>query len=40
MLDVASGTGEAALMAVPIIGETGFLVGADISPEMVKSARG
>ena len=39
VLDVASGTGEAAVMAVPIVGDTGFVVGADISLEMVKSAR-
>jgi ubiquinone/menaquinone biosynthesis C-methylase UbiE len=39
MLDVASGTGEAAVMAIPIVGGTGFVVGADISLEMVKSAR-
>jgi ubiquinone/menaquinone biosynthesis C-methylase UbiE len=40
VLDVATGTGEAAMMAVPIVGDTGFVVGADISLEMVKSARG
>lgn len=39
VLDVATGTGEAALMAVPIVGDTGFVVGADISLEMVTSAR-
>jgi ubiquinone/menaquinone biosynthesis C-methylase UbiE len=39
VLDVASGTGEAAVMAVPIVGDTGFVVGADISREMLKSAR-
>jgi ubiquinone/menaquinone biosynthesis C-methylase UbiE len=39
VLDVATGTGEAAAMAVPIVGDTGFVVGADISLEMVKSAR-
>jgi ubiquinone/menaquinone biosynthesis C-methylase UbiE len=39
VLDVASGTGEAALMAVPIVSLTGFVVGADISLEMVKTAR-
>ncbi len=38
VLDVATGTGEAAAMAVPIVSETGFVVGADISLEMVKSA--
>jgi ubiquinone/menaquinone biosynthesis C-methylase UbiE len=39
VLDIASGTGEAALMAIPIVGNTGFVVGADISLEMVRSAR-
>lgn len=39
VLDVATGTGEAAAMAVPIVGDTGFVVGADISLEMVKSAQ-
>lgn len=39
VLDVATGTGEAAAMAIPIVGDTGFIVGADISLEMVKSAR-
>ena len=39
VLDVATGTGEAAAIAVPIVGDTGFVVGADISLEMVKSAR-
>ncbi|MGC1408630.1 MAG: class I SAM-dependent methyltransferase [Acetobacteraceae bacterium] len=38
VLDVATGSGEAATMAIPIVGETGFVVGADISWEMVKSA--
>jgi ubiquinone/menaquinone biosynthesis C-methylase UbiE len=39
VLDVATGTGEAAMMAVPIVSNTGFVVGADISLEMVTSAR-
>jgi hypothetical protein len=26
VLDVASGTGEAALMAIPVVGETGFAI--------------
>lgn len=39
VLDVATGTGEAAAMAVPIVGDLGFVVGADISLEMVKSAQ-
>ncbi len=39
VLDVATGTGEAAVMAVPMVGDTGFVVAADISLEMVTSAR-
>jgi ubiquinone/menaquinone biosynthesis C-methylase UbiE len=39
VLDVASGTGEAASLALPIVGAAGFVVGADISLEMVTSAR-
>jgi ubiquinone/menaquinone biosynthesis C-methylase UbiE len=39
VLDVATGTGEAAAMCIPIVGDTGFVVGADISLEMVTSAR-
>jgi ubiquinone/menaquinone biosynthesis C-methylase UbiE len=39
VLDVATGTGEAATMAVTLVGDTGFVVGADISLEMVTSAR-
>jgi ubiquinone/menaquinone biosynthesis C-methylase UbiE len=39
VLDVATGTGEAAVMAVPIVSDTGFVVGADISLEMVTSAQ-
>jgi ubiquinone/menaquinone biosynthesis C-methylase UbiE len=39
VLDVATGTGEAARMAISIAGDTGFVVGADISLEMVQSAR-
>jgi ubiquinone/menaquinone biosynthesis C-methylase UbiE len=38
VLDVATGTGEAAAMAIQIVGDTGFVVGADISFEMVTSA--
>ena len=38
VLDVSTGTGEAALAALPVIGPSGTLVGADISPEMVRSA--
>ncbi len=39
VLDVATGTGEAARMAISIVGNAGFVVGADISLEMVQSAR-
>jgi ubiquinone/menaquinone biosynthesis C-methylase UbiE len=39
VLDVATGAGEAAAMAVRIVGETGLVVGADILWEMVKSAQ-
>jgi len=38
VLDVATGTGEAAALALPIVGDTGFVVGSDIALEMVKSA--
>ena len=38
VLDVATGTGEAAALAVPIVGDSGFVVGSDISLEMVRSA--
>lgn len=39
VLDVATGTGEAALMALPIVGSSGMVVGADIGPEMLEAAR-
>src|SRR5215467_11576311 len=39
VLDVSTGTGEAALMALPLVGVDGFVVGADISPAMLASAR-
>jgi ubiquinone/menaquinone biosynthesis C-methylase UbiE/uncharacterized protein YbaR (Trm112 family) len=39
VLDICTGTGEVAIAALPVIGASGILVGADISPEMVKSAR-
>src|SRR5689334_8718390 len=38
VLDVASGTGEAASIAIQIVGSAGFVLGADISLEMLKSA--
>src|SRR5262249_23141341 len=39
VLDVSTGTGEAARMALPLVGTEGVVVGADISPEMLTSAR-
>jgi ubiquinone/menaquinone biosynthesis C-methylase UbiE len=39
VLDVSTGTGEAALMALPIVGATGFVIGVDISPGMLNAAR-
>ena len=39
VLDVATGTGEAALMALSIVGASGFVIGADISPAMLAGAR-
>ena len=39
LLDVSTGTGEAACMALPLVGIEGSVVGADISPEMLASAR-
>jgi len=38
ILDVSTGTGEAARMALPLVGTEGLVVGADISPEMLRSA--
>ena len=39
VLDVATGTREAALMAHSMIGVSGSVIGADIAPEMLTSAR-
>jgi ubiquinone/menaquinone biosynthesis C-methylase UbiE len=39
VLDVATGTGEAALAIAPVIGTSGVLVGADIAAAMLESAR-
>src|SRR5215469_18035123 len=39
VLDVSTGTGEAASMVLPIVGSSRFVVGADISPAMLKAAR-
>jgi ubiquinone/menaquinone biosynthesis C-methylase UbiE len=38
VLDVSTGTGEAACMAVPLVGTEGVVVGADISPGMLAGA--
>src|SRR6516165_4578108 len=38
VLDVSTGTGEAARMVLPLVGTEGLVVGADISPEMLRSA--
>src|SRR6266478_2557852 len=40
VLDVSTGTGEAALAILPIIGPSGLLIGADIAPAMLEGARG
>ena len=37
VLDVSTGTGEAALAALPVVGASGMLVGADIAPEMLEA---
>jgi ubiquinone/menaquinone biosynthesis C-methylase UbiE len=39
VLDVATGTGEAAVAALAIVGSSGTVVGADIAPEMLEAAR-
>jgi len=39
VLDVATGSGEAAVMAVVDVGDSGLVVGADISPAMLQAAR-
>jgi SAM-dependent methyltransferase len=39
VLDVSTGTGEAARLALPLAGEAGLVVGADISPAMLHGAR-
>ena len=40
VLDVSTGTGEAAVAIMPVIGASGHLIGADIAPAMLESARG
>ena len=39
VLDISTGTGEAALLALPVVGISGFVVGADIAPAMLEGAR-
>src|SRR6266404_4890284 len=39
VLDVSTGTGEAALMALPAVGVSGVVIGADIAPAMLVGAR-
>lgn len=39
VLDISTGTGEAAGMALPLVGIEGLVVGADISPAMLACAR-
>lgn len=39
VLDMSTGTGEAAIGLLPAIGGSGTLIGADISPEMARAAR-
>jgi len=40
VLDVETGTGEAAVAIMPVIGASGRLIGAHIAPAMLESARG
>jgi len=39
VLDVSTGTGEAAVAIMPVIGAAGRLIGVDIAPAMLESAR-
>jgi ubiquinone/menaquinone biosynthesis C-methylase UbiE len=39
VLDVSTGMSETALMALPIVGAAGFVIGVDISPAMLEGAR-
>ena len=39
VLDVSTGTGEAALMALPAVGASGVVIGVDIAPAMLVGAR-
>jgi ubiquinone/menaquinone biosynthesis C-methylase UbiE len=38
VLDVSTGTGEAGLIMLPIVGASGLVIGADISPAMLEAA--
>jgi ubiquinone/menaquinone biosynthesis C-methylase UbiE len=40
VLDMCTGTGEAAIAIAPAIGPSGCLIGVDIAPPMLESARG
>jgi ubiquinone/menaquinone biosynthesis C-methylase UbiE len=40
VLDVSTGTGEAALVVLRVVSRSGLVVGLDVSPEMVAAARG
>ena len=40
VLDVSTGTGEAALAALPVVGTSGLVIGADIAPAMLEAASG
>jgi len=40
VLDVATGTGEAAVLAQALVGQSGFIVASDISPAMLATASG
>jgi ubiquinone/menaquinone biosynthesis C-methylase UbiE len=39
VLDVSTGTGEAAVVAIPMVGASGLVIGADISSPMLERAR-
>ena len=39
VLDISTGTGEAALLALPAVGVSGAVIGADITPAMLVGAR-
>ncbi|MBA3810202.1 MAG: methyltransferase domain-containing protein [Caulobacteraceae bacterium] len=39
VLDLATGSGEAALMALPVVQTSGYVIGADLSPAMLDAPR-